>query len=80
MSNDYQEEFLMKFGARNKIIGKVSSIKKGDVMSLIKVKITKPIEMGSVITTESLDELEIKVGDEIELVIKAVNVLPVKEK
>jgi molybdate transport system regulatory protein len=56
----------------------VISVKKGDVMSLIKVKVSKPVEMGSVITTESLDELQIKEGDEIELVIKAINVLPVK--
>ncbi|MEX2684562.1 MAG: molybdopterin-binding protein [Candidatus Sigynarchaeota archaeon] len=69
----------MKYGARNKIKAKVISIKKGDVMSLIKCEVLLPAEMGSVITTESLEDLNLKVGDQITLVVKAVNVLPVKE-
>jgi len=34
--------------------------------------------MGSVITVESLEEMGLEVGDEVELFVKAVNVLPVK--
>jgi len=68
----------MEFGARNKIRGKVKSIKKGDIMSLVKYTVTDPHEMASVLTTESLDDLGVKVGDEVELVIKAIHVLPVK--
>ena len=34
--------------------------------------------MGSVITVESLDDLNLEVGDEITLFVKAVNILPVK--
>ena len=34
--------------------------------------------MSSVITVESLEEMGIEVGDEVELFVKAVNVLPVK--
>ena len=33
---------------------------------------------GSVITVESLEEMGLEVGDEVELFVKAVNVLPVK--
>ena len=69
----------MKYGARNKISVKVKSIKKGDVMSLIKFEVIPPAEMGSVLTTESLEELGIKEGDQVKLVIKAINVLPVRE-
>lgn len=69
----------MKYGARNAITAKVKSIKKGDVMSLIKFKVNKPSEMGSVITTESLEDLDLKVGDEVQLIIKAIHVMPVKE-
>lgn len=68
----------MEFGARNKIRGKVKSIKKGDIMSLVKYTVTAPHEMASVLTTESLDDLSIKEGDEVELLIKAIHVLPVK--
>lgn len=68
----------MKHGARNQIAGKVISIKRGDVMSLIKFSVTTPTEMASVITTESLEALDLKVGDEVQLIIKAIHVLPVK--
>jgi len=69
----------MKYGARNRIQARVKSIKKGDIMSLIKFEVTLPAEMASVLTTESLDSLEIKVGDKLELIVKAIHVLPVKE-
>jgi molybdopterin-binding protein len=69
----------MKYGARNRIRAKVKSIKKGDVMSLVKFSVTDPHEMASVLTTESVNDLKIKKGEEIELVIKAIHVLPVKE-
>lgn len=68
----------MKFGARNKICAKVKSVKTGDVMSLVKFDVTTPTEMSSVLTTESVNDLELKPGDQVELVIKAIHVLPVK--
>jgi len=68
----------MKYGARNRIQAKVKSVKKGDVMSLVKVVVTMPHEMSSVLTTESVEDLQITTGDDIELVIKAIHVLPVK--
>jgi molybdopterin-binding protein len=67
----------MKPGARNKIVGTVTSVKKGDIMSLIKFSVA-PSQMASVITTESAEELDLKEGDEVELIIKAVHVLPAK--
>lgn len=68
----------MKTGARNQILGKVTSVKKGDIMSLVKFEVTSPTKMASVITTESLEEMQLNVGDEVELVVKAIHVLPVK--
>jgi len=69
----------MQYGARNKITSKVASIKKGDIMSLVKFDVTAPARMSSVLTTESMEEMGLKVGDQVELVIKAIHVLPVKE-
>jgi molybdate transport system regulatory protein len=69
----------MKYGARNRITAKVKSIKKGDVMSLMKFDVTLPAEMASVLTTESLESLDVKVGDKLELIVKAIHVLPVEE-
>lgn len=69
----------MKYGARNKIRAKVQSIKKGDVMSLVKYEVSRPAEMASVLTTESVEDLNLQAGDEVLLIVKAVHVLPIKE-
>ena len=69
----------MKYGARNQVTAKVSNIHRGDVMSLIKFEVAAPASMASVITTESLDDLSLKAGDSVRLVIKAIHVLPVRD-
>jgi molybdate transport system regulatory protein len=69
----------MKYGARNKIVATVRSVKRGDIMSLVKYDVNQPAEMASVLTTESVDDLNLKPGDQVQLVIKAIHVLPVKE-
>jgi molybdopterin-binding protein len=70
----------MKYGARNNLVGKVTSVASDQVMSLVKFEVRTPAQMASVLTTESLRELNLKVGDEVHLIVKAINVLPVKEK
>lgn len=69
----------MRYGARNKVQAKVTSVKTGDVMSLVKFDVEVLCSMASVLTTESVEELKLKVGDKVTLVMKAVHVLPVKE-
>jgi molybdate transport system regulatory protein len=68
----------MKYGARNNVTAKVTSVQSDDIMSLVKYEVTVPANMASVLTTESCQHLDLKVGDEVQLVIKAIHVLPVK--
>ncbi|HEX4075992.1 MAG TPA: TOBE domain-containing protein [Candidatus Acidoferrales bacterium] len=68
----------MKVGARNRIVGKVTQIKKGSLMSIVHVDVNAPAHMASVMTIESLQELGLKKGDKVEVVVKAVNVLLIK--
>jgi molybdopterin-binding protein len=68
----------MRVGARNQLKAKVTDIKRGEVMAQIKLVIPAESVMGSVITVESLEEMGLEVGDEVELFVKAVHVLPVK--
>ena len=68
----------MKFGARNNLQAEVIKIRRGDVMSHVKVKLKGDDTMSSVMTTESLDELGIKEGETVTVVAKAVNVMLVK--
>ena len=69
----------MKYGARNQIIGRIAKIKKGDVMCQVTLDIPAASVMNSVMTMDSLGELGIKEGDEVKVVVKAINVLLVKE-
>ena len=69
----------MKYGARNRIKAKVKNVKKGDIMSLVRFTVSDPHEMASVLTSESVNDLDLKAGDQVELIIKAIHVLPVKD-
>ena len=68
----------MKVGARNRIVGKVTEIKKGTVMCQVKVEIPAS-SMSSVMTMDSLEEMALKKGDTVQVVVKGVNVLLIKE-
>jgi molybdopterin-binding protein len=69
----------MKYGARNQLVGKITEIKKGSVMCQVKLEIPAGGNMSSVMTLDSLEDLGIKAGDSVRVVVKAVNVLLVKE-
>ncbi len=68
----------MKVGARNRIVGKVTDIKRGKLMCLVKVEIPARSRMASVMTIESLEELGVRKGDPVEVIVKAVNVLLIR--
>ncbi len=69
----------MEYGARNKIKGKVTEIKKGDVMCEVTVELPGGGVMTSVMTISSMEEMALKEGDQVKVVVKAVNALLVKE-
>lgn len=69
----------MKYGAKNQLMGTVRSIKRGTVMSQVNLDIAGKSSMSSVMTVEALDDLGIKDGDQVRVIVKAVHVLLVKE-
>jgi molybdopterin-binding protein len=69
----------MKYGARNNIVGKVVEIKKGSLMCQVKVNVDGPINITSVMTQDTLEDLGVKKGDLVRVLVKAVNVLLVRE-
>ena len=68
----------MKHGARNQLTGKVVQIKRGTVMCQVKLEVAGGASMASVMTLDSLDDLGIKEGDSVQILVKAVNVLLAK--
>ena len=69
----------MKIGARNRLEGEVTEIKRGTIMCQVMVKIAGGASIESVMTLDSLDELGIKEGDTVRVAVKAVNVMLIKD-
>ena len=69
----------MKYGVRNALKASVTKVKLGDVMSQIECTLKEPGVITSVLTTDSVREMDLQVGDQILLLVKAIHVIPVKE-
>jgi molybdopterin-binding protein len=68
----------MPISARNQLEGRVVSVKLGDIMAHVVVKIGKS-QIESVITRVSAEELELKKGDIVKVVIKSTEVMLQKD-
>ena len=69
----------MKHGARNDIPAKVVAIKRGSIMAQVEAQIVgTEYRITSVMTLDSLDALDLKDGDTVHVIAKAVNVLLMK--
>jgi molybdate transport system regulatory protein len=75
---EYWEVLGLKISARNQLKGKVVSIEKDGVTAKVKVEITVPAVVTAVITKEAVEELGVKVGDEVNAVIKSTEVMIAK--
>jgi len=64
----------MALSARNQLRGQVKDVKLGDVMAHITVQVGEN-EIESVITRTSADEMKLKPGDAVAVVIKSTEVM-----
>ncbi|HYA39902.1 MAG TPA: TOBE domain-containing protein [Syntrophobacteraceae bacterium] len=69
----------MKLSTRNIIKGKVTDVKEGVVMAKVKVDVGSGNVLTSLISLEAVKDLDIKVGDEVHVLIKATSVMLAKE-
>ena len=65
----------MQLSARNQLMGTVKKVEHGAVNSEITVELTGSIEVVSIITKQSAEQLEISVGNAVLAVIKASDVM-----
>jgi molybdopterin-binding protein len=70
----------MKYGVRNSFKGTVREIKKGTVMCEVVVEINSTTAITSVMTLDSLNDLNLKIGDKVVALTKAINVVLLKEE
>jgi molybdopterin-binding protein len=68
----------MKYGAQNQLVGKVTEIKKGKLMCQVRMRVAAGSSMCSVMTLDSLKALGLKKGAQVQILVKAVNVLLAK--
>jgi molybdopterin-binding protein len=68
----------MAISARNQLEGKVVKIKLGDIMAHVDVKIGKS-QIESVITRRSAEQLGLKKGDKVMVIIKSTEVMLEKD-
>jgi molybdate transport system regulatory protein len=77
---EYWEAVGLKISARNRLKGVVKSVEKGDIVAKVKIEVTAPASVTALISSEAVEDLDIKKGDKVEAVIKATEVMIAKEK
>jgi molybdopterin-binding protein len=68
----------MPISARNQIEGKVSDVILGDIMAHVTVRVGKN-QLESVITRKSAEQLNLKKGDKVKVIIKSTEVMLQKD-
>jgi len=79
LDEEYWEAIGLKISARNRLKGKVVALEKDAVTAKVKVEITMPAVVTALISKEAAEELRLKIGDEVEAVIKATEVMIAKQ-
>ncbi len=65
----------MKMSARNQLKGTIKKVEKGIITGLVKVEIETPATITSVITKEAIEDLDLKVGDKVQVIVKSTEVI-----
>ena len=67
----------MKISGRNQLPGEIIEIKKGDVVSEVVIQVGE-LQIAGVITTTSVENMALKLGDRVTALIKATEVSFIK--
>ncbi len=68
----------MKLSARNQFKGKVVGVDKGVITAKVKVEVKVPLTVTAVITKEAVEDLDLKVGDEVVAIAKSTEIMIAK--
>jgi molybdopterin-binding protein len=69
----------MKLSARNQLRAKVDVVALGEVMSTVQVSLPDSQQITAVITKASVQDLDVKPGDDVLVIIKSTEVMIAKE-
>lgn len=68
----------MRVSARNVFTGRVAKVERDGALTKVWVKVEKVEEVTALITSEAAIELELKEGDEVDVIFKATEVIVMK--
>ena len=68
----------MRLSARNRLKGRVVSVEKDGLMAKVKIEVTAPASVTALISKEAVEDLGIAVGDQVEAIVKATEVMVAK--
>ena len=72
---DGTEVVRLKLSARNQLKGKIVAVEKGVITAKVKLEIEVPAFVTAVITKEAVEDLKLKVGDEVSAIIKSTEIV-----
>ncbi len=76
---EYMAHASFKLSARNRLKVKVTNVQKGDVTASLKMTVSNPAVLTSIISREAVEDLDLKAGDEVLAIIKSTEVIIAKE-
>lgn len=76
---EYMAHASYKLSARNRLRVQITDVQKGEVTASIKMKVTTPAALTSIISREAVEDLDLKAGDEVVAIIKSTEVIIAKE-
>jgi molybdopterin-binding protein len=69
---------MVKLSARNQINGTIVTLRKGQTTAHVRIDIGNDVIITSSITNEAVDDLGLKIGDQVLAVIKSSDVMVAK--
>ncbi len=75
---DSWEAVSLKISARNRLKGKVVAVERDGITAKVRVEVKTPTIVTALISREAVEDLDVKVGDEVEAVVKATEVMIAK--
>jgi molybdate transport system regulatory protein len=76
---EYMVHAGYKLSARNRISAKITKVQKGPITASVKMTVKLPATLTSIISSEAVEDLDLKEGDEVEAIIKSTEVIIAKE-
>jgi len=71
--------FTMKLSARNHAVGTVVSVEEGAIAALVRVEVKEPFTFTAMITKDASEDLKLRTGDKVTVIVKSTEVILGKE-